>query len=1256
MMVAAPRKNGITRLLRFVVGWSLRRLRIEADEQRLFLWAVSGLFLLGFADVAVQNAAETFFLKRVGVEYLPLAFLASTFLLIGTTHGLARLVTRADRSALLPKAYALIAICLLPLWFLVHWDVEGGFILLLFASGQIKVVALLVFWVVMGDLLHARQAKRLFAPLMGGVTLGTIAGSFSSDFVGLWLGIDGVVYFSALVIGAAALSALPLGAKSRVRLDTPFREPSESPTHFSAIGFEVRAEETPASMTFVWRESVLFRALLVITVCSAAVAPMLYFQISFIADQATRGTGGEQELLALYAQLRGWMNVAVLLFQVFVTSSLYQRIGVPLAALFSPGVYLLSFLGLSIRLSLPVGIAAFTAVKLQEKSVQGPAIRILYSLFPDDMRSRATALLEGPIRGAGGVIGNLLTLAGLAVGTAAWAGYVAIPITLLWFSVSVYLWRTYPQLLIDALVGRDKHGEDDELQGLLDPGTLRVMDGYLTSVDPDTRRVAADLLSDLHREVAVGVLAETAAATSGEIRSELIDRLDRLIEGQEASLPHNAVAAAAIKKLFEHPDVPAGDRAVLIRVYGTLADDAKSTELDRYLNHPVAAIRLAAAGVLRSRGAALVSDDELNGMLAEALRGDALCRNVACRELRTLLVTGAPDRIWQTRLDLLLEQLVSIPDMPAAAEALADVAQRHGAHLGAAVPVMLGLKNASDARVRAAVMRFVGYMGLGEHASWLVEGLESRNDDEGAAARAGLSALGTQAARSLITAHNFLRRSTRERVLGLVREIALEEETLELLYQREIQGLRTTYANFCALNGDGRPQATAGIPGNEASQLVLLRQRLVERLHESVHAALFLLALIHREQQIAELDELLRQTWNRRERALLIEALELFISPQEKDELTPFLETRDFESMPDSSAYLRHMVFPSAASAAQALLADADPLTQALAQTAFPESSGAGAAQTDGLVRRQLIERVMYLREVPLFQHLTVRQLVDLVKVVEDEVYRGREIVLSEGEAGSTMYVIVAGEVEVRKRERVLTRLGPGGFFGEMAVLEGEVRSATIVAVRETRLIRINGDDLVSLMFDLPAIAIAISRELAHRVEALSQRVSGFAPDAPDESADAHPEGAPSRKAGTRLGRMELALHLKSIGLFSGLENTVLMRLAHVVQEEYFPPGAVIVREDDYASCIYLVVDGATRIVKGSTLLAEFGAHTFFGELALLGDGTRTASVVAKDHVHVLRLDRRDLFRLMDRYPQIAIEICRVLSRRLRALNERLQS
>ncbi len=75
----------------------LRRLGIEPGEGQLFTWGVASLFLLGWADVSLKNVSETFFLKRVGVELLPLVFLANSVLLVATTYGVGLVAARRNR-------------------------------------------------------------------------------------------------------------------------------------------------------------------------------------------------------------------------------------------------------------------------------------------------------------------------------------------------------------------------------------------------------------------------------------------------------------------------------------------------------------------------------------------------------------------------------------------------------------------------------------------------------------------------------------------------------------------------------------------------------------------------------------------------------------------------------------------------------------------------------------------------------------------------------------------------------------------------------------------------------------------------------------------------------------------------------------------------------------------------------------------------------------------------------------------------------
>ena len=94
----------------------------------------------------------------------------------------------------------------------------------------------------------------------------------------------------------------------------------------------------------LWRESRLFRLLLLSLFLEGLLGPVLYFEFSYVADAATAGPNGEQQLLALYAQFRGWLNVAMLGAQLWLSGHLYRRLGLPLALAFWPAAYLLGFI------------------------------------------------------------------------------------------------------------------------------------------------------------------------------------------------------------------------------------------------------------------------------------------------------------------------------------------------------------------------------------------------------------------------------------------------------------------------------------------------------------------------------------------------------------------------------------------------------------------------------------------------------------------------------------------------------------------------------------------------------------------------------------------------------------------------------------------------------------------------------------------------------------------------------------------------
>ncbi len=121
------------------------------------------------------------------------------------------------------------------------------------------------------------------------------------------------------------------------------------------------------------------------------------------------------------------------------------------------------------------------------------------------------------------------------------------------------------------------------------------------------------------------------------------------------------------------------------------------------------------------------------------------------------------------------------------------------------------------------------------------------------------------------------------------------------------------------------------------------------------------------------------------------------------------------------------------------------------------------------------------LRESPLFSILDERQLAAIVESAKLREFDPDETIVNEGETATSFYVILEGQVEVRRADRTLAKLGRGQFFGETTLLAEETRSADVVAARRTRCLMLNGSELRGLISSNPAVALKILEESTRR-------------------------------------------------------------------------------------------------------------------------------------------------------------------------------
>jgi CRP/FNR family transcriptional regulator len=122
-----------------------------------------------------------------------------------------------------------------------------------------------------------------------------------------------------------------------------------------------------------------------------------------------------------------------------------------------------------------------------------------------------------------------------------------------------------------------------------------------------------------------------------------------------------------------------------------------------------------------------------------------------------------------------------------------------------------------------------------------------------------------------------------------------------------------------------------------------------------------------------------------------------------------------------------------------------------------------------------------------------------LIRSVFERSFRSGETIYDEGQDGDALFVIQAGQVELIRHgeggNRVISRHGPGEFFGEMSVLLGRARMSRAVAVADTRVLQLDGRTFETMCVEQPEIAIRVIQRLANRMIHLEQRLAALGAD-----------------------------------------------------------------------------------------------------------------------------------------------------------------
>jgi CRP-like cAMP-binding protein len=259
------------------------------------------------------------------------------------------------------------------------------------------------------------------------------------------------------------------------------------------------------------------------------------------------------------------------------------------------------------------------------------------------------------------------------------------------------------------------------------------------------------------------------------------------------------------------------------------------------------------------------------------------------------------------------------------------------------------------------------------------------------------------------------------------------------------------------------------------------------------------------------------------------------------------------------------------------------------------------------------VQRAPALPHVPIFSDLSREAFLELTQgMVLHRVPEG-DGVIREGEGGNSFYVVASGRFAVSRRDEsgrslVLARLGEGDFFGEMALLSGAARSATVTAEEDGEILELRADVLLQIAGRHPHLAQSLRRFYRQRLLANAMAVSPiFRP---------FPRG----------------------------ERKLLMerfRARPVAESD------VVIREGTPSDGLYVVLEGAVDVVKRKDgqqrVIGQLREGDLFGEMSCLRKAPASATVVVRRAGTLLRLPRRDFDELVVTYPQI-LELVSTLS------------
>jgi ATP:ADP antiporter, AAA family len=419
---------------------TLRQRVVDArpDELRA-VWLAFAYFFLLLTSYSILRPIRDEMGVAGGVENLPWLFSLTLVSMLIANALFSTLVTRYARRRFIPIAYRFFIANLIIYFFLLRslspeQQVWVGRTFFSWVS-VFNLFILSVFWAFMADIFSTEQGKRLFGFISVGGTLGAIAGASITALLAKALGPVNLLLVSAALLEAVAqlVRFFPATFKTEPESESR-REPAESPIGGSIWSGLMHSLRSPYLLG-------ICAYMLVYTIT----ATFLYFQQ---AEVASKYFSDRASRTAFFAHIDVWVNVLTVLVQIFFTSRLLKWLGVGVTLATLPAISIIGFTTLGLVPTIAVLVVFQVLRRAGNFALSRPAREVLFTSIPREDKYKAKNFIDTFVYRAGDQVGAWsYTALGWFGLTMAGISFVAVPLTVIWCFLSVWLGRKQVALL-----------------------------------------------------------------------------------------------------------------------------------------------------------------------------------------------------------------------------------------------------------------------------------------------------------------------------------------------------------------------------------------------------------------------------------------------------------------------------------------------------------------------------------------------------------------------------------------------------------------------------------------------------------------------------------------------------------------------------------------------------------------------------------------------------------------------------------------